>query len=155
MSVNSPLKIELVRLALNSNKNAYITLDGSCMRPFLKGSDILEIKRFECGQLKIGDIVAIENSGSESRIIVHRIIRKRGEILVTKGDTCLKSDNPADFSRLLGKVVSFERNGRKTLIKDWHGTFGFLLGYLRLSWFWFFLGRLSLRVKKARPLLIW
>ena len=88
----------------------------------------------ELGELpKSGDYLKnapIETPEAESRLLVHRVIAVRSGGFVTRGD-----NNPApdkDFvspERLIGRVVAFERRGRKVRVSG--GTDGFVLASAR------------------------
>jgi len=95
-------------------KSVKFKAHGGSMMPFIKPGDLVSVEPVLNEKLNVGDIV-IFHSGELS--IIHRMLfqysRGGSTWLLTKGDSVDSPDAPVHSSRVLGKVVSIERNGRK------------------------------------------
>jgi len=93
------------------------------MYPFICDGDILTVKQVEYSSLKAGDIVFYRSS--DDRLIVHRVIDKKLKnnklILLLRGDSVFDDDGWIYSDRILGKVVSIQRD--KKFIKLDQGVF--------------------------------
>ena len=106
---------------IREGREIYLKTAGSSMYPFLQGCDRLKIVPLEEKDIKIGDVVAIDNEGkSDAWFCVHRVIsiarnRENGKkIYITKGDANREGiDEPVGFEKIIGKLIEVERNGIK------------------------------------------
>lgn len=88
-----------------------VQLVGESMIPTLDSAKILTLF-VSCGSdFKIGDVVVFKYSHSVVGVVVHRIIKRTGNIVITKGDNNLQCDESIDSSAIIGKV-------EKALMKD-------------------------------------
>lgn len=78
---------------------AAVVLSGSMEPEFSKG-DLIVVK--EADSFKVDDIVVFQDTGD---LIVHRIIEKDGDTVVTKGDANDTADEPINVSVIKGKVL--------------------------------------------------
>lgn len=76
-------------------------LSGSMEPTFSKGALLLVKEEQEAD---VGDIVVYQ-SGQE--LIVHRVIEKMGDMVITQGDANNVADEPFDKSQLKGKVIGW------------------------------------------------
>jgi signal peptidase I len=87
---------------------------GGSMRPWLRGSDVVEVRKEPLERVRRGDVVAYARGGG---LFVHRVIGKRtcdGRlVLITKGDAFCDPDAPIDERELLGRVVCATRGNRR------------------------------------------
>lgn len=72
---------------------------GSMEEGIHKGDYLLIVKQ---NNYKVGDVVTFETEG---RYITHRIIKKEGTKIITKGDANNTEDGEIDESRIIGKLV--------------------------------------------------
>ncbi len=79
---------------------AAVVLSGS-MEKALSVNDLVIVR--ETDSYEIGDIVVYQNGRI---LVVHRIIAKDGETVITQGDANNVPDEPVEISRLKGKVVA-------------------------------------------------
>ena len=77
----------------------YNVLTGSMEDNIHAGDYILIIKKDE---YKVGDIVTFEREGY---FITHRIIKKDGSVITTKGDANNVEDENTNVSKIVGKVI--------------------------------------------------
>ena len=99
---------------------------GRSMRPFLRGGEVLIIRKTVVSSLRRGDLILFKNR--QGVPVIHRIVRKmRGNdgaiAFETKGDAQLSLDEPVGGSEILGKVCRIE--GARSLDMEagvWRGV---------------------------------
>ena len=81
------------------------------MEPAIKQNDIIIVKKDK--EYYIDDIVTFPETGANKKLvyITHRIISKRGETIVTKGDANNAKDVAIDENIVIGKVVKIISHG--------------------------------------------
>ena len=89
---------------------------GVSMAPWLCRGDILLVDvGVSANELKPGDVVVVQPDGQELPL-VHRVVRKEGLAIQTKGDRNADLDPPWFPQHLVGRVTQRHRGGRwKTL----------------------------------------
>lgn len=80
------------------------------MSPFIKDGDILTIAKSSDGY-NVGEVVAFVRPCFQ-KLVVHRIVRKKKDKYVIKGDNTYEKDGAIPLQNLLGKVVRVERKGK-------------------------------------------
>ncbi|MFH1593476.1 MAG: signal peptidase I [Candidatus Omnitrophota bacterium] len=101
---------------LHEGREVYINTSGYSMYPFIKDGDIIKVAPVREEDLRIGDMLSIDNEGRcEAWFCVHRLVKitKKDEkvLYTTKGDANTKvPDRPVEFSRIAGKVIEIQRN---------------------------------------------
>ena len=78
------------------------------MVPSLWPSDVLLIRHAAPADMEPGDLVLYARGGS---FVIHRIVKKDGDKLTTRGDALRVDDEPVPFSQVLGKVAMIEHSG--------------------------------------------
>jgi hypothetical protein len=79
------------------------------MLSFVQDGDLVLVSPAEGSEVRVGDVICYRES--PGRLLLHRMIRRDGERLVTKGDALAVSELIFP-GQLLGKVVAIERRGR-------------------------------------------
>jgi hypothetical protein len=79
------------------------------MLPFVRDGDVVVVVPLTRSTVDRGDIVCYEDP--PGRLFLHRMIARRGDRIVTKGDA-LTSAEAIESAQLLGTVVAVERHGR-------------------------------------------
>jgi signal peptidase I len=98
---------KLLSYALNSDYPMASIASGS-MWPVLKRGDLVFIEGVKGkGDVNVGDIVVYK---SGKGFIIHRVIGKSGEAVITKGDANSVADNPVKYEQVVGKALSY--NGK-------------------------------------------
>ncbi|MBA4374504.1 MAG: signal peptidase I [Thermodesulfovibrio sp.] len=113
--------VKLFEDVLVSGADLRIRVTGRSMKPFLKGGEILTIRRVPCSSLRKGDLILFDCQGS---LILHRIIKKcyseAGTLsFQTQGDARQAADGPVHKDKVLGKVLLIEKplaGGRTRLL---------------------------------------
>jgi len=103
------LKLDLAAEVLASFGQARLPVTGSSMFPCMQPGDLLEIRR-AAGPIQTGDVVVFERHG---KLVVHRVVDKTGDLLVTRGDRVRYPDASVPAAAILGCVVAIERRGRR------------------------------------------
>lgn len=88
---------------------------GFSMSPIIMDGDIITIQPFNNKKIGVGDVVAILQPLTE-KLMVHRLIGKKGDSFIARGDNNPESDGVVPQEQLLGKVKEIERNGRRTYL---------------------------------------
>ena len=87
---------------------------GRSMLPTIQDGEIVHVKPVAGNMLRIGDIVLLR-SGAEFK--AHRIIRKRGECFITRGDAGVDTDGEIRCDQILGKVIAKESVDSRRLVR--------------------------------------
>lgn len=95
---------------LNSGSCLRMKVTGRSMSPFLRGEEILTIKKVPGSSLHNGDLIFFKTRYGS--LLLHRIIRKQYKdmlIFQTKGDATVIPDEPVSERGVLGKVYKIEK----------------------------------------------
>ena len=88
---------------LYSGGKVTFTTNGASMQPILKSGDSVTL--IKANEYKKGDVVLFRKE--DGKFILHRIIRIRGNEVLTQGDSLSSIDEPIDKSKILGKAIAF------------------------------------------------
>ncbi len=80
------------------------------MSPYLRDGDQVEIMKVNEDELGVGDLITFERNHT---LYTHRVIKKTHEWIVTKGDNQLFPDPPLAPQAVLGKVIAYQRDGKR------------------------------------------
>lgn len=93
-----------------------IPLNGSSMQPLIRKNcdtvTILPLRR----PVTSGDIVLF--SDHRGRYVVHRVCKRKGDLVITIGDHCRKSDLPISEDQVWGLVTHVHRNRRSIPVNN-------------------------------------
>ena len=78
------------------------------MSPFIRNGDVVEVVPVK-GKVNFGDVILYHSSCGGP--VIHRVIQRNKESIITKGDSVPGSDQPVLFRKVLGRLVSIEKNG--------------------------------------------
>jgi len=97
---------------LNNGLSLRVKVTGKSMRPFLRGGEIVTIKKVPCAELLIGDLIFFRSP--QGVLVLHRIVRKKlsdsgTHIFQTRGDGLMSFDEKIYENSVLGKVFLIER----------------------------------------------
>jgi uncharacterized repeat protein (TIGR01451 family) len=96
---------QLVRDLADSGISFRFQALGRSMLPVIEDGDVLHVEPVGRGKLKSGDIIFFRKDG-EFR--AHRILRKKGECFVTRGDAGMNIDGEVARAQIVGRVVAKE-----------------------------------------------
>ena len=105
-------KIGVFEDILNKGLILRVKVTGKSMTPFLKGGEVLTIKKASPSSLKKGDLIFFRNL--DGFLVLHRLIKKMRVqnnmfIFQTKGDSIIYSDEAVHENDVLGKVRLIEK----------------------------------------------
>ncbi len=78
------------------------TITSGSMWPVLKTNDLILMKGISGSQAEVGQIIIYKNSKG---FTIHRLIRRQGEKLITKGDANNVEDTPITEADVVGRAV--------------------------------------------------
>jgi signal peptidase I len=111
---------------LRQDMSPYICI-GNSMYPTVRVHDIVHVSKCSFDDIRTGDVIVFINR-EENKKIVHRVIKKAGKILATKGDNNFYDDMvPVRPEDIIGRVTDIERRGRKIRIR---GSFSYYISSL-------------------------
>ena len=104
--------VEILKVVLNKGTSCKFTAKGHSMDPFIRDGDEITLSPSIGYSPMIGDIVAFihpVNSG----LMVHRLIGKKDDSYLTKGDNASQADGLVQKINILGYVQRIERKGKQ------------------------------------------
>lgn len=110
LHLSGPALIDLIQSVLNKGATFRFCAKGLSMHPFIRNFDIVTISPFYNTSPRPGDVVAF--TYQKNKLIVHRIVKKKGDYFLIKGDNLPNADGLIHKSSILGRIVKVERNGK-------------------------------------------
>jgi hypothetical protein len=132
LSLSGPALTELLRSVLGQGLPFSFRATGASMSPFIRDGDKVTLSPLQGHTPRRGDVVACVGPGGQ-RLIVHRVVGKRGDSYLVKGDAASRVDGLVPREGILGCVTKVERDGKQVSIGL--GPERFLLGDLTRSRF--------------------
>lgn len=94
--------------------DSYFTVASSSMTPALKTGDKITVEPVKTDNISVGQVIVFKSISG--KMIVHRIIKKNGFVIITAGDSNRKYDEPVHIFDVIGTV-------KGTVGKKPHSTF--------------------------------
>src|SRR3989338_2137655 len=104
---------ELTKSIINTRRSLRFMAGGSSMSPFIKDKDIVTISPCAPSLIGFGMAVAFVNNKTKKPVI-HRIIGRRKNRYLLKGDNAFMSDGMVSLEDIIGIAVKIER-GQKDI----------------------------------------
>jgi hypothetical protein len=103
----------LLRELLADEISVRLEVTGGSMSPFIRSRDMVTIHPL-AGRLRFGEVVVVKLAPlrEESRMVVHRVVRRRGDHCITQGDAARAADQPVAYEEIVGWVREVERLSR-------------------------------------------
>lgn len=123
---------EILISLLKEGKEVWVGTDGRSMYPLIKEGDFVKIRPMKAEELKLGDVVAFQPNNGHDLIIVHRLLKRNKDSLITRGDSYFlkHTDLPVPADNFLGKIIALRRNGKtKSLEYGFLGYYGRFISY--------------------------
>lgn len=136
---------DLVADIVRASGKVQLQVTGTSMVPALWPGDLLTVCSCCPYDLAQDSIIVFRQ---DQQLIVHRLIHRNGDQIVTRGDARRRLDKPVVTSQIVGRVEIVMRNGRRVDPRDslWQRLIAVCLR--RSEWCtWFFLG-FSSKVRK-------
>jgi hypothetical protein len=99
------------------------------MAPVLREGDLVTIVPGGC--YRLGEIILFPRDGC---LVLHRVVAKSSDRLLTKGDAAAHLDPPLPLQNILGRAVCRERQGRISALDSWSSRVLGLAFSLTLLW---------------------
>ncbi|HNW81972.1 MAG TPA: signal peptidase I [bacterium] len=80
----------------------YFTVASSSMAPTLNTGDKITVENAEADHIHAGQVIVFK--GISANMIVHRVIKRNGFIIITAGDSNRKYDEPVHIFDVIGIV---------------------------------------------------
>jgi signal peptidase I len=127
LSLSGPALVELLRAVLGKGAPVRFRAKGFSMSPFIKNEDVVTLSPLQNASPGVGDVIAFVLQGTD-KLCVHRVVGKKGDCYVTKGDNSSEPDESVPRENILGFVTRVERNGKEILLGL--GPARFLIAFL-------------------------
>jgi signal peptidase I len=115
LSLSGPALVQLLRAVLGKGAPARFRAKGFSMSPFIKNEDVVTISPLQHKRPGLGDIIAFVHPETEG-LCIHRIVRKKDGVYVTKGDNISEADESVPRDNILGFVTRVERDGKEVFL---------------------------------------
>lgn len=101
-----PIVTDVLRERIGGGEPTWLPVSGRSMRPRLaRGTRILVAP---AARVRPGDLLAYECEGA---IVCHRVVGRRGDVLLTRADHCGAGPELVTRAQIVGVVVALERGG--------------------------------------------
>ena len=109
--------------AISKGKKVKLTVTGNSMYPLFRDrKDTVVLAPFS--KLKKRDVVFYKRTNGQ--YVLHRIIKKKGNILTFAGDNETKKEYPVNVSDCIAVMTSFERYSKESSADDlWYRLYSF------------------------------
>jgi len=104
--------IELLMAVFSRGADFRFRAKGFSMSPFIKDGDVVTLSPLNSGSLGVGTVVATVYPRT-GKLVVHRVVGKRGSFYSIKGDNLPGVDAPVLKADIQGYVTRVERNGKR------------------------------------------
>lgn len=145
---NNTMLVEEIRKLVSEGRTATITARGNSMNPFLVDRrDTITLGGFHDEEIRRGCVALVRDLSGD--YLIHRVIRRDGDIITLKGDGNSKKVETAKVGDVIAIMTGMERKGRAYTTDDlawkiYSGLWMFLSPIRRLPlglWRRFFLKR--------------
>ena len=127
LPLSGPDLAGLIREFLGRGMRVKFCARGFSMSPFIKDGDIVAVSPLLGRRPGVGDVVAF-TSPDAKKLIVHRIVGRKGRAYLARGDSNSETDGWVPEEDLLGRVTGVERDGKAVSLGL--GPERFLLAFL-------------------------
>lgn len=103
---------ELLQAVLDKGVPFRFRAKGFSMSPFIKDNDIITVSPLSTSSFQRGEVAAFIHPETK-KLYVHRIIEKKGDSYLVKGDNSLETDGFIPHKNIIGCVTCVERKGKK------------------------------------------
>lgn len=115
LSLSGRALVDLLRAVLNKGVPVRFQAKGFSMSPFIRDKDVVTISPMKSTKPGLGQIIAFSRPETGG-LCIHRIVRKRDGMYVTKGDNTSQTEECVPRENILGFVTSVERDGSRVFM---------------------------------------
>jgi len=110
LSLGNPGQLELLRAMAERGVPLRTAVRGFSMAPFIRDGDVVTIEPLGADP-DVGDVVALAFP-ENGRMALHRVVERRGDLWLVRGDNCLRPDGVFERAAFVGRVARVQRGGR-------------------------------------------
>jgi len=114
-SLTAAVLLELIQATVGRGARLRFKACGFSMCPFIRNEDVLTVAPLNGASPGLGDVVAFRRPDT-GKLVIHRIVGKKGGSYLIKGDNALESDGLVTRAEIAARVVKVERDGRRVFI---------------------------------------
>ncbi len=100
---------DLLTEVIRASGQVQLRVAGASMLPTLWPGDLLTVHRCHPSALAPRSIIVFRQ---DQQLVVHRVMHRSGNRIVTRGDARARLDAPIELDQVVGRVESVLRNGR-------------------------------------------
>ena len=115
LSLSGHLLKELLRTVLDKGASFRFRARGFSMSPFIKDGDVVTVAPLPGATPVLGDVVVFIHPRTEN-LIIHRVVGKRADSCLIKGDNFPEGDDFVPTANILGHVARVERDGKEIFL---------------------------------------
>jgi hypothetical protein len=115
LPLSGPALVQLLRAVLDKGAPVRFRAKGFSMSPFIKNKDVVTISPLQRKRPGLGEIIAFVHLETQG-LCIHRIVRKKDGIYVTKGDNISETNECVPGENILGFVTRVERDGSRVFL---------------------------------------
>lgn len=140
---------DLLRQQLAGGGTARLQVSGDSMAPLIARGDEVIVETAAADELHIGDVVVFDPGDG---LLMHRLLTRQGERLVTRGDKMATPDHSWAPEQLLGRVRSMLKgDGRQIVLSPGHMPRGLCFLWQIELWAYHLARALKRRLPGGRP----
>ena len=110
LRLGNPGQLELLRGMAERGVPLRTGVRGFSMTPFIRDGDVVTIEPLRADPA-VGDVVALAFPDN-GRMALHRVVERRGDLWLVRGDNCPQPDGVYGRAAFVGRVARVERGGR-------------------------------------------
>jgi hypothetical protein len=110
MPLSGTALLELLQAVLARGAPFRFRAKGPSMFPFIRDGDVVTVAPLKGIRLRRGDVVACVPPRRDT-LVIHRVVARRGQSYLVKGDATSEADGLVQEADILGRVMSVERRG--------------------------------------------
>lgn len=112
LSLSGAALTDLLQAVVSRGSLFTLQAKGFSMSPFIKDGDMVTLSPLNRAFPRMGDVVAYIHPAIK-RVFIHRVVRKKGDSYIMKGDNSLEGDGPVLAAKILGLVTRVDRDGKR------------------------------------------
>lgn len=93
-------------LEVHSSGTDELVVASSSMHPTLRIGDKITVEPIDHNKIQVGQVIVFKTESG--KLIVHRVVKKKGFILVTAGDSLRRFDSPVHVYDVIGSVKDLD-----------------------------------------------
>ena len=128
-----PVLVELINAIHEKGASFRFQARGSSMIPAIRDGDVITLSPLGEKILRRGDVIAFRHP-QHSRMLVHRMLRKKNNLIFVQGDNLYVADGWIAENRILGIVSRVERKEKSVYWPDRNRLWGRLFFRLYTLW---------------------